>query len=74
MEAGGALELPHFDSGDKFSGGFLGILREMEYEYIKRPPSIENDIVFALCVPLMALKFLFRGQEAAEAEALEQAA
>ena len=74
MDAGGALELEFFNVAENIHGSFLEILRELEYEYIKRPPSIENDIIFALCVPLMALKFLFRGQEAAGPEALKQVA
>ena len=73
MDAGGFLALPESGTESHIRGSFPDILRELEYEYIKRTPSIENDILFALCAPLIACRFLFR-HEADVPEALEQAA
>ncbi len=73
MDVREGLDLVYYNFANNISGTFLEVLRELEREYKKQPPSIENDIFFAICAPLIACKFLLR-DSAIEPVALEQAA
>ena len=73
MEDSGTLGLPYFKAAENTTGNFLDILRSLEEEYSSQPPSIENDIVFALCAPLAVCMFLLK-HSAIHAEPLKQAA
>jgi hypothetical protein len=73
MEDTGVLGLPYFKAAENTSGNFLDILRSLEEEYSNQPPSIETDIVFALCAPLAVCMFLLKNS-AIEPEAIKQAA
>ncbi len=73
MEDEGLLGLPYFKAAEKAGGNFLDIIRELEEEYSNQPPSIENDIVFALCAPLAVCMFLLKNS-AIQSQAIQQAA
>ena len=73
MDAGGKLELPYLHVADNFVGSFGDILKALEEEYKKQPPSIENDILFAIFAPLAACRYLFSDSFISQ-EVLKQAA
>lgn len=48
---------------DNLSGSFKDIIKKLECEYLKQPPSIENDILFALSAPLIACRYILQQDE-----------
>lgn len=54
------LETSYTKLINDISGSFKDIIKALEYEYLKQPPSIENDILFALSAPLIACKYILK--------------
>ena len=66
LDFNGLLNLTEIMGWSHFAGNFHDLVKSLEEEYNKQPPSIENDILFALRAPLIVCGYLLRHNPVSE--------